>query len=229
MQIIGTAFGWKEAAGGAAGYGVMQAVRYGIARGLFSNEAGQGSAPIAHAAAQTKNPVMQGEIAMIGVFIDTIIICTMTALVILTVQGDFKKSPALMAANACFDAGIEMPINPDATDGAKYGVSDLFPSAYEDGREAKIAAVGPTAQSYLLACQASGKVDVSQEALDASGNPEILMDVNHAWKRTRIRRLSRRAPTLPPFRSSGPGSCRLHCSSSPSPPSLAGLITASRP
>lgn len=182
MQIIGTAFGWKEAAGGAAGYGVMQAVRYGIARGLFSNEAGQGSAPIAHAAAQTKNPVMQGEIAMIGVFIDTIIICTMTALVILTVQGDFKKSPALMAANACFDAGIEMPVNPGATDGAKYGVGDLFPSAYEDGREAKIAAVGPTAQSYLLACQASGQVEVNQQALDASGNPEILMDVDHAWE-----------------------------------------------
>ncbi|KCZ61994.1 hypothetical protein L53_13975 [Hyphomonas sp. L-53-1-40] len=182
MQIIGTAFGWKEAAGGAAGYGVMQAVRYGIARGLFSNEAGQGSAPIAHAAAQTKNPVMQGEIAMIGVFIDTIIICTMTALVILTVQGDFKKSPALMAANACFDAGIEMPANPDAADGAKYGVADLFPSAYEDGRKAKIATVGPTAQSYLLACQASGQVEVTQQALDSSGNPEVLMDVDHAWE-----------------------------------------------
>ena len=97
MQIIGTAFGWKEAAGGAAGYGVMQAVRYGIARGLFSNEAGQGSAPIAHAAAQTKNPVQQGEIAMIGVFIDTIVICTMTALVILTVRGDFTAGGEAVA------------------------------------------------------------------------------------------------------------------------------------
>lgn len=182
MQIIGTAFGWKEAAGGAAGYGVMQAVRYGIARGLFSNEAGQGSAPIAHAAAQTKNPVMQGEIAMIGVFIDTIVICTMTALVILTVQGDFKKSPALMAANACAETGLALPVNPDAADGALYGVDDLFPSAYEDGRAAKIAAVGPAAQSYLLACQASGQVEVTQQALDASGNPEILMDVDHAWE-----------------------------------------------
>ncbi len=181
MQIIGSAFGWQEAAGGAAGYGVMQAVRYGIARGLFSNEAGQGSAPIAHAAAQTKNPVMQGEIAMIGVFIDTIVICTMTALVILTVQGDFKKSPALMAAHACEGTAVELPLNPDAGEGVTYTIDQLFPSAYEDGRADTIARVGPPAQSYLLACQAAG-VDVSQQALDAAGNPEVLMDVKHAWE-----------------------------------------------
>ncbi|MEO1101972.1 MAG: alanine:cation symporter family protein, partial [Pseudomonadota bacterium] len=181
MQIIGSAFGWQEAAGGAAGYGVLAAIRAGIARGLFSNEAGQGSAPIAHAAAQTKNPVMQGEIAMIGVFIDTIVICTMTALVILTVQGDFKKSPALMAANTCAAAGYELPEIPGGEPGAQYSVSDLFPSAYTDGREAVIAAVGPTAQSYLLACQSEG-VDVSQVALDAAGNPDVLIDVAHAWE-----------------------------------------------
>ncbi len=181
MQIIGSAFGWQEAAGGAAGYGVLAAIRAGIARGLFSNEAGQGSAPIAHAAAQTKNPVMQGEIAMIGVFIDTIVICTMTALVILTVQGDFKKSPALMAANTCAAAGYELPEIPGGEPGMRYSVGDLFPSAYEDGREGIIAANGPTAQSYLLACQAEG-VEVSQEALDAAGNPDVLIDVAHAWE-----------------------------------------------
>ena len=87
--IFSYAFGLEQAAGGAAGYGVMQAIRYGVARGLFSNEAGQGSAPIAHAAAQTKSPVAQGEIAMIGVFIDTIVICTMTALVILVSNGQY--------------------------------------------------------------------------------------------------------------------------------------------
>ena len=85
--IISSAFGLQEAAGGATGYLVLAAMRAGIARGLFSNEAGQGSAPIAHAAAQTKNPSVQGEIAMIGVFIDTLVICTMTALVILTTTG----------------------------------------------------------------------------------------------------------------------------------------------
>ena len=85
--IVKSAFGLEQAAGGLAGYGMAAAVRAGVARGLFSNEAGQGSAPIAHAAAQTRNPVKQGEIAMIGVFIDTLVICTMTALVILTATG----------------------------------------------------------------------------------------------------------------------------------------------
>lgn len=89
VTIFSYAFGFEQAVGGAAGYGVLQAIRYGVARGLFSNEAGQGSAPIAHAAAQTKSPVAQGEIAMIGVFIDTIVICTMTALVILVAAGSY--------------------------------------------------------------------------------------------------------------------------------------------
>ncbi|MEM7327935.1 MAG: sodium:alanine symporter family protein [Pseudomonadota bacterium] len=155
MEIIYSAFGWKEVFGGAAGYGVLAAVRAGIARGLFSNEAGQGSAPIAHAAAQTKNPVMQGEIAMIGVFIDTIVICTMTALVILTVTGDFEKSPSLMAANYCDDQGIVLPLDP-SQDGVRYGVGDLVPSAYEDGRAETIAANGQTAQAYLASCRAGG-------------------------------------------------------------------------
>lgn len=155
MEIIYSAFGWKEVFGGAAGYGVLAAVRAGIARGLFSNEAGQGSAPIAHAAAQTKNPVMQGEIAMIGVFIDTIIICTMTALVILTVTGDFEKSPSLMAAKYCDANGIEMPLNPAEAD-SRYSVGDLFPSAYEDGRADVIAKNGAAAQSYLATCRTEG-------------------------------------------------------------------------
>lgn len=89
--IFTEAFGFQEAAGGFAGYVIMAAIRAGVARGLFSNEAGQGSAPIAHAAAQTSNPVKQGEIAMLGVFIDTMIICTMTALVILTVSGSYAN------------------------------------------------------------------------------------------------------------------------------------------
>ena len=181
MQIIASAFGWQEAAGGAAGYGVLSAIRAGIARGLFSNEAGQGSAPIAHAAARTRNPVMQGEIAMIGVFIDTIIICTMTALVILTVTGDFKKSPALMAANTCSDAGIELPLDPAAENGGTYSINDLFPSAYQDGRAETIASVGQAAQSYLMACQAAG-IEVSQQAIEAAGSADVLMDVDHAWE-----------------------------------------------
>lgn len=91
-MIFSSAFGFNQAAGGLAGYAVLSAIRFGVARGLFSNEAGQGSAPIAHAASQMKNPAKQGEIAMIGVFIDTMVLCTMTALVILTAEGSWATA-----------------------------------------------------------------------------------------------------------------------------------------
>ena len=82
--IFREAFNFKAAAGGAAGYGVVLAMHYGFSRGVFSNEAGLGSAPIAHAASSTKNPVHQGLWGMFEVFFTTIIICTFSALVILT-------------------------------------------------------------------------------------------------------------------------------------------------
>ncbi len=81
--IISSAFNGAAASGGFAGAAVWAAIRFGVARGVFSNEAGLGSAPIAHAAAKTDDPVKQGMIAMLGTFIDTLIICTMTALVII--------------------------------------------------------------------------------------------------------------------------------------------------
>ena len=68
--------------GGAVGFTVLKAIQSGVARGIFSNEAGLGSAPIAAAAAHTKEPVRQGLISMTGVFLDTIIVCSMTGLVI---------------------------------------------------------------------------------------------------------------------------------------------------
>lgn len=80
--IVSSAFTGTAATGGFAGAGIMMAVQLGVARGIFSNEAGLGSAPIAHAAAKTDDPVQQGEIAMLGTFIDTLIICTITGLVI---------------------------------------------------------------------------------------------------------------------------------------------------
>ena len=82
--IFTYAFTPAAATGGFAGAAVAAAIRFGVARGVFSNESGLGSAAIAHAAAQTNSPVRQGIIAMLGTFIDTIIVCTMTALVILT-------------------------------------------------------------------------------------------------------------------------------------------------
>lgn len=78
------AFSPAAAEGGFAGAAVWAAIRFGVARGVFSNEAGLGSAPIAHAASQTKDPVRQGLIAMLGTFIDTLVICTITGLVIIT-------------------------------------------------------------------------------------------------------------------------------------------------
>ncbi|MFV0477781.1 MAG: alanine/glycine:cation symporter family protein [Parahaliea sp.] len=80
--IIDSAFNGTAAAGGFAGASVWMALRYGVARGIFSNEAGLGSAPIAHAAARTNSPVQQGMIAMLGTFIDTLVVCSVTGLVI---------------------------------------------------------------------------------------------------------------------------------------------------
>ncbi|MBY4677698.1 alanine/glycine:cation symporter family protein [Marinobacterium arenosum] len=82
--IFTSAFTGHAAEGGFAGAAVWAAIRFGVARGIFSNEAGLGSAPIAHAAAQTKKPVRQGLVAMLGTFIDTILVCSITGLVIIT-------------------------------------------------------------------------------------------------------------------------------------------------
>ena len=83
-MVFTDAFTGSAAQGGFAGAAVWAAIRFGVARGIFSNEAGLGSAPIAHAAAQTRNPINQGMVAMLGTFIDTIIVCTITGMVIIT-------------------------------------------------------------------------------------------------------------------------------------------------
>lgn len=80
--IVDSAFAGHAAAGGFAGSTMILALRMGVARGIFSNEAGLGSAPIAHAAAQTSDPVRQGTIAMLGTFIDTLVVCSITGLAI---------------------------------------------------------------------------------------------------------------------------------------------------
>ena len=100
MSIIDNAFGTTQAVGGFVGATIAQAISFGVNRGLFSNEAGQGSAPIAHAAAQTKDPVQQATIAMLGTFIDTLVICTMTALIILSVGGQYLADTGEMVQYA---------------------------------------------------------------------------------------------------------------------------------
>lgn len=83
-SIFSQAFGYDAAKGGFIGGLLLLAMQKGVARGIFSNEAGQGSAPIAHAAAKNNDPVNQGIVAMLGTFIDTIVVCSITALVIIT-------------------------------------------------------------------------------------------------------------------------------------------------
>ena len=82
--VMREAFNFKAAAGGVGGYGIMSAVRFGFSRGVFSNEAGLGSAPIAHAASNTKSPVAQGMWGMFEVFFTTIVICSCSAIIILS-------------------------------------------------------------------------------------------------------------------------------------------------
>lgn len=84
--IFGSAFSPSAATGGFAGATIAAAMRYGISRGVFSNESGLGSAPIAAAAARTHDPVTQALVSMTQTFIDTLVVCTMTALVILTAK-----------------------------------------------------------------------------------------------------------------------------------------------
>ena len=92
--VVESAFTPVAAQGGFAGAAVWAAIRFGVARGIFSNEAGLGSAPIAHAAAQTNSPVRQGVIAMLGTFIDTLIICSITGLAIIVSGSWFVEGVA---------------------------------------------------------------------------------------------------------------------------------------
>lgn len=91
-QIFSAAFTPTAAFGGLAGFSVAQGIRFGVARGLFTNEAGLGSAPIAHASAEVESAQKQGLWGVAEVFLDTIVMCTLTALVILTADGALWRS-----------------------------------------------------------------------------------------------------------------------------------------
>lgn len=109
-EIFSCAFGLRPAAGATVGGTIMLAAQKGIARGIFSNEAGLGSAPIAAAAAKTDSPARQGLVTMTGTFIDTICICTMTGLAIV-ISGRWAD-PQLEGVNitmAAFEYGLPLP------------------------------------------------------------------------------------------------------------------------
>ncbi|MGW6578153.1 alanine/glycine:cation symporter family protein [Streptomyces globisporus] len=101
-DIIGGAFGFREVAGGAVGTAILQGVR----RGMFSNEAGMGSAPNAAAAAETTHPVKQGLVQTLGVYFDTLVICTMTALVILSANPALGERGGADVTQAAFTSAL---------------------------------------------------------------------------------------------------------------------------
>lgn len=105
MIVVG-AFNPQAILGGAAGIAVREAVRYGVARGLFSNEAGMGSTPHAHAVAKVKDPTEQGLVAIIGVFIDTFIVLNITALVIIATGADRLGLKGIAVTQKAFQMGF---------------------------------------------------------------------------------------------------------------------------
>ena len=109
-EIIEGAFGLKPIGGATVGGAIMLAMQKGVARGIFSNEAGLGSAPIAAAAAKTNDPVRQGLVTMTGTFIDTICICTMTGLSIV-ISGAWKDTSleGVEITSAAFKYGLPIP------------------------------------------------------------------------------------------------------------------------
>lgn len=110
-MIVTDAFTGTAAAGGFAGAGFLAALQFGVARGIFSNEAGLGSAPIAHAAAQTTDPVRQGVIAMLSPVFDTLIVCTLTALAILTTGAWTSGRTGAALSGLAFATGLPGPGN----------------------------------------------------------------------------------------------------------------------
>ena len=108
VEIVQSAFGLRAAAGGTLG-SILIAMQMGIARGIFSNEAGLGSAPIAAAAAKTNEPVTQGLVSMLGTIIDTVIICTMTGLsIVITGAWDMGLEGVSVTTKA-FQIGLPFP------------------------------------------------------------------------------------------------------------------------
>lgn len=115
VLIVKSAFTGSAAAGGFAGASIWAALQFGVARGIFSNEAGLGSAPIAHAAAKTDSSVKQGLVAMMGTFIDTIIICSITGLAIILsgeyISGESGANLSVLAFSKMLPYGGEYVVS----------------------------------------------------------------------------------------------------------------------
>ena len=106
FMIIESAFTGTAASGGFAGATIWMAIRFGVSRGVFSNEAGLGSSPIAHAAARTNSPIKQGSVSMLEPLIDTIIVCTITAFVILLSQSWLSGVNGAALTSNAYEQGL---------------------------------------------------------------------------------------------------------------------------
>ncbi len=106
LLIVNSAFTTTAATGGFAGATIWMAIRFGVSRGVFSNEAGLGSSPIAHAAAKTNNPVKQGSISMLEPLIDTLVVCTITVFVILISDSWLSGINGASLTSLAFNEGL---------------------------------------------------------------------------------------------------------------------------
>lgn len=106
MLILTSAFTPTAATGGFAGAAVIMAIQMGVARGIFSNEAGLGSAPIAIASAQTDSPVRMGTVAMLGTFLDTLVVCTITGLVIVVTGAWTSGETGVSLSSLAFESAL---------------------------------------------------------------------------------------------------------------------------
>lgn len=104
QQVFAHAFTWQAGTGAAMGYTMKEAMRYGVARGLYSNEAGEGSAPVFHSSAQVDHPVRQGFYGIVEVFVDTFLICSTTGIVILLTQANGINDNAATLTATAFDS-----------------------------------------------------------------------------------------------------------------------------
>jgi AGCS family alanine or glycine:cation symporter len=137
MAVISDAFTGSAAAGGFLGASLAYAFNRGVNRGLFSNEAGQGSAPIAHAAAKTKEPASEGVVSLLEPFIDTIIICTITGLVILS-SGVWNEKHTNI-----FDRSDMVYIEGSYSETSETDIADLYKYLNEEGEHSVSSYSGP--------------------------------------------------------------------------------------
>lgn len=165
--IVTEAFNPKASMGGSVAGAIAVTLLWGVKRGLFSNEAGQGSAPIAHAAAKTDEPVREGVVAMLGPLIDTLIICTMTALAIIVTgvwDDKFDGELAFNHADAVLVADL-------GGSGSEYQRLEAAKDARKGGGEAAIQITVEAGKQTQLAF--IGRESLIEDALllDKDGNP----------------------------------------------------------